>query len=107
MTGLRQRLNQEIARVAGSISAANSLNTQREAELRAAVEAQRTKILRQRAGWDRVNLLEREVENARKALDMVTTRLNETNLESQVRQSNVSILSPAAFPTDHRARNPC
>lgn len=98
--GLRQRLDQEIARVAGSIAAANSVNTQREAQLRAAVEAQRAKMLKQRSSWDRVNLLEREVENARKALDMVTTRLNETNLESQVRQSNVSILTPATYPTE-------
>lgn len=100
VTGLRQRLDQEISRVAGSISAANSVNIQRESQLRAAVEAQRNKMLKQRTSWDRVNLLEREVENARKALDMVTTRLNETNLESQVRQSNVSILTPAVYPTE-------
>jgi chain length determinant protein EpsF len=100
VTGLRQRLDQEVSRVAGSIAAANSVNTQREAQLRAAVEAQRAKMLRQRTSWDRVNLLEREVENARKALDMVTNRLNETNLESQVRQSNVSILTPATYPTE-------
>jgi succinoglycan biosynthesis transport protein ExoP len=100
VNGLRQRLDQEISRVAGSVAAANSVNTQREAQLRQAVEAQRAKMLRQRSSWDRVNLLEREVENARKALDMVTTRLNETNLESQVRQSNVSILTPATYPTE-------
>lgn len=100
VTGLRQRLDQEVSRVAGSIAAANAANIQREAQLRAAVEAQRAKMLKQRSSWDRVNLLEREVESARKALDMVTTRLNETNLESQVRQSNVSILTPATYPTE-------
>jgi chain length determinant protein EpsF len=100
VNGLRQRLDQEISRVAGSIAAAHSVNVQREAQLRAAVDAQRAKMLKQRSAWDRVNLLEREVENARKALDMVTTRLNETNLESQVRQSNVSILTPATYPTE-------
>jgi chain length determinant protein EpsF len=100
VTGLRQRLDQEVGRVAGSIAAANAVNIQREKQLRDAVEAQRAKMLKQRSSWDRVNLLEREAENARKALDMVTNRLNETNLESQVRQSNVSILTPATYPTE-------
>ena len=100
VAGLRDRLNQEISRVAASVAAVNTVNQRRVAELQAAVDEQRAKMLRQRSAWDRVNLLEREVENARKTLDMVTTRLNETNLESQVRQSNVSILSPAALPTD-------
>ncbi|MFT4102332.1 MAG: chain length determinant protein EpsF [Burkholderiaceae bacterium] len=98
--GLRGRLATETSRVAGSISSLNTVNVQREAELRSAVEAQKAKVMKLRAARDQLNVLEREVQSAQRALDVVTQRFNETNLESQNRASNVSILTRATVPTE-------
>ena len=98
--GLRGRLATETNRVAGSISSMNSVNAQREAELRASVEAQKAKVLKLRQSRDNLGVLEREVQSAQRALDVVTQRFNETNLESQNRASNVSILTRATVPTE-------
>ena len=78
----------------------NSVNTQREAELRASVEAQKQKVLKLKQARDQLGVLEREVTSAQRALDLVTQRFNETNLESQNRASNVAILTRATVPTE-------
>lgn len=97
---LRARLNTEIDRVSRSILTNSSVNIQREAEVRSALEAQRTKVLRLKKDRDQLIGLQREVEDAQKALDLVAQRLTQTNLESQSPQSNVSILSPALPPSE-------
>lgn len=97
---VRARLNAEIDKVARSILASSSMTVQREAEIRRALEAQREKVLRLRKDRDRLSTLEREVADAQKALDLVTQRLTQTNLESKAPQSNVSLLSPALQPSE-------
>ena len=97
---LRSRLNAEISKVSTSILTSSRMNVQREAEIRAAFEAQRTRVLRQRKDRDQLSVLEREVADAQKALDLVVQRLTQTNLESLSPQSNVSILSPALTPAE-------
>lgn len=98
--GLRSRLETEIGRVTGSITASNSINVQREGDLRASLEAQRTKVLKLKQSRDQLAVFQREVDSAQKSLELVSQRLTETNLESQTRQSNVSVLTPAVPPAD-------
>src|SRR6185369_715758 len=43
-------------------------------------------------------VLQKDVENAQKAYDVVTGRLAETSLESQARGTNVFVLVPATPP---------
>lgn len=100
VSALRSRLNAEIDKVSRSIMASSRMNLQREAEIRAAFEAQRAKVLRLKKDHDQLAALGREVDNAQKALDLVAQRLTQTNLESQAPQSNVSILSPALQPAE-------
>jgi chain length determinant protein EpsF len=96
---LRTRLETEINRVGGSIAAGNDINTRREAEVRNLLEQQRAKVAKIKVSRDQLQILEREVQGAQRALDLVAQRYTETSLESQSRQSNVSILTAAAVPT--------
>jgi succinoglycan biosynthesis transport protein ExoP len=96
---LRTRLETETARVGGSIAAVNDVNVRREAELRTLVAEQRARVAKMRAARDQHAVLEREVQSAQRALDLVTQRYTETSLESQTRQSNVTVLSAANIPT--------
>jgi chain length determinant protein EpsF len=96
---LRSRLDTEMARVGGSITAGNDVNLRREVELRTLVEQQRARVAKLKQSRDQLQVLEREVQSAQRALDLVAQRYTETSLESQSRQSNVSILTPASVPT--------
>lgn len=95
---LRSRVGAETARVAGSLATAARMNDAREAEIAAAVEAQKAKVLELKAHQSRIGVLQRDVENAQRAYDMVTQRYAQTSLESQTRLTNVVVLSPAAEP---------
>jgi chain length determinant protein EpsF len=96
---LRSRLETEMNRVGGSIAAGNDINVRREAEVRNLLEQQRAKVAKIKVSRDQLQILEREVQGAQRALDLVAQRYTETSLESQSRQSNVSILTAAAVPT--------
>jgi len=97
---LRSRLDTETSRVGVSISAGNDVNVRREAELRRLVNDQRARVAKMRAARDQHSVLEREVQSAQRALDLVAQRFTETSLESQTRQSNITVLSAASVPTE-------
>jgi len=98
INSLRSRLDSETRRVTGSIGVAATINRQREAELRASLEAQRAKVQRLRALRDEGGILLRDVESAQRAYDAVLTRLTQTSLESQTTQSNIYMLAEAYPP---------
>jgi len=97
---LRARMNAEIQRVTASLSLSNQVNRSREGEIRAALEAQRAKVLKLKGERDQVALLQADVENAQKAYDSVAARGSQTSLESQTPKSDVSVLSPAGEPVE-------
>ncbi len=96
---VRSRLQTEIGRVSSSVSVANSINRGREAEIRAALEAQRVKLLKMKGERDDLAVLQRDVESAQRSYDAILARLSQTSLESQNTNTNISVLSPAAAPT--------
>jgi uncharacterized protein involved in exopolysaccharide biosynthesis len=98
ISSLRGRLEAETRRVTGSVGVVNTINRAREGEIRAALEAQRAKVLRIKAARDEGAVLYRDVENAQRAYDAVVQRFSQTNLESQATQSNIHQLSPASAP---------
>lgn len=100
IAALRQRLAAETRRVSGSVAVADSINRRREAEIRAAVEAQRARVLKMRDERDQIAVLQRDVENAQRAYDTVLARLSQTSLESHNTLTNVSILDPAVEPSE-------
>jgi polysaccharide biosynthesis transport protein len=96
---LRTRLQNETSRVSGSVGVSNTVNRSREAETRAQLEAQRAKLLKLRGQRDEVAVLQRDVDSAQKAYEMVQARLNQSSMESQATATNVSVLTPAVPPT--------
>jgi len=95
---LRSRLESETRRVTGGVSVSNTINRQREGEVRAALEAQRAKVAKIRATREEGVVLQRDVESAQRAYEQVGARLTQTNLESQNTQSNVYPLTQATPP---------
>jgi electron transfer flavoprotein alpha/beta subunit len=54
------------------VSVSNTINRQREGEIRASLEAQRAKVMKMKATRDEGVILQREVENAQRAYDAIT-----------------------------------
>lgn len=83
-----------------SLGTTSRVNVQRESEIKAALEAQKRRVLALKAERDQIAVLQRDVENAQRAYDLVTQRLAQTNLESQTQQTNVVVLTPAVAPLE-------
>lgn len=97
---LRAKLNSEMAKVASTIGTSNRVNLQRESEVKAALDAQKHKVLELKKQRDDLAVLQREVEAAQKAYDAVAARFTQTNLESQTTQTNIVVLNPAIEAVD-------
>lgn len=97
---LKARLDAEARHVVRSVSAARSLSGDKEKELKAALEAQRGKLLAMRADRDQLAVLERDTEAAKQAYEAAERRFTQTNLESQATQSNVFLIRPAIEPLE-------
>lgn len=99
MAELKARIDAETRRVTNSVAVTNSINRNREAEIRASLDAQRAKVLKLKDTRDQLQVLQRDVENAQRAYDGVLARLNQTSMESQTTQTNVTVLTPAIEPS--------
>jgi chain length determinant protein EpsF len=100
VTALKQQLETEMRRVTGSFTATRTVGSDREGELRAAVEAQKNKLLMLSSVRDQLAVLQRDVDAAKSAYDAVSKRYTEASLASQATQANVSILNPALSPLE-------
>jgi succinoglycan biosynthesis transport protein ExoP len=100
ITELRNRIDYETKRVGKSVDSSDVINRTREAEVRNAIEAQRTRLLKMRAQRDEVAVLTKDVEAAQKSYDAVTQRMTQSSMESQTNQTNISVLTPATEPSD-------
>jgi succinoglycan biosynthesis transport protein ExoP len=98
---LRTRIDAEIRRVTGGVSVTNTINKQREAQVRRELDAQRAKLLQMKAVRDQGQVLVRDVENAQRAFDSVMQRLNQTAMEAQANQSYANLLTSAQPPAEH------
>jgi succinoglycan biosynthesis transport protein ExoP len=99
---LTERIASEGRRVTGSVATMNQVNRSRLAQARAAVDEQRAKLLKIKSERDQGTVLTGDVENAQKAYDAIALRANQTRMESQNTQTNVSVLkraSPPPFPS--------
>jgi chain length determinant protein EpsF len=97
---LKARLEAETRHVVSSVSAARSVSGDREREVKAALEAQRKKLLALRAERDSLAVLERDVEAAKQAYETAERRFTQSSLESQATQSNVFLIRPAIEPLE-------
>jgi succinoglycan biosynthesis transport protein ExoP len=96
--GLRAKIEQETQRLSGSLTVSNDINTARLSLIRAALDAQRARVLRLKEQRDEAAVLLREVEHAQRAYDMVMVRHSQMLLESQNTLTNAAVLVPATEP---------
>ena len=94
-----RKLDAEMGRVTRSVGVSNSVNGARLAQLRRLQEQQRVKVLQLKAVRDEAAILQRDVDNAQRAYDGVLARMNNSQLESQANQANVSPLETAVAPS--------
>jgi len=77
----------------------------RENEIKAALEAQKQRVLDLRHQHDESANLENDVLTAQRNLDAVTQRLAQSNLESQTQQTNIMPLTIATEPVKPPVRS--
>lgn len=95
---LRSRIASETNKVNSSVNLSVQANRQRAAALTSALEAQRQRVLSLKAQRDRVSVLEKDVQAAQTTYDRIMARLDQTSLESQNGQTNVSVVKRASQP---------
>jgi len=99
LDSLKQKLAMEMQRIARSVSTANAINEQRERTVSSALSEQRQRMLQLRGLRDQLGVLQHEVEMAQHDYDVISQRLSQTKLQSQVDQTNLILLSEALTPT--------
>ena len=97
---LRSNLEDQIRLASSGVAANADITQRREAELRAALAAQKTKVQALNGARDEFSVLTNEMENARRAYEMATMRYNQTSLEGQSRQTDIALLTAATAPLD-------
>lgn len=98
VSALKQKLEAETRRVTSGFAASSTVGTGRESVLRAAIAAQKKKLLEIRSERDQLAVLQRDADAAKNAYDAITRRYTESDLASQATQANVSVLTPSLVP---------
>jgi polysaccharide biosynthesis transport protein len=99
LLSLRTQLDAETRKVTRAIETTYQVSKQREAQLRAALAAQKTRVLSLNKQRDELNVLRRDIESAQRAFEQVSQRASQTNIESRTNQTNIAVLNPAVAPT--------
>ena len=98
---VRRRLAEELRGVASGLDNAYQNTARRETDLRAAVAAQKARVLELKRARDELSVLARETDSAQRAFDTTKQRYSQTSLEGLASQTNVAILNTAVEPTEH------
>ncbi len=98
VNSLHQKIQSEVKMVLSSINSGTSSSKQRDALLASSLAAQKAKVLELKQQHDEIAVLTHEVENAQKSYDSAMQRSVQTHMESEVNQTNISILNPALPP---------
>ncbi|MET3605258.1 chain length determinant protein EpsF [Sphaerotilus sulfidivorans] len=97
---MRRRVDIESQRVSGSVDSNSQIAKRRETEIRAALEAQRLKVLKMKEERQALSVLMREVETVQRNYDQAQQRMSQTEMESENTQTNIAPLTPAVEPVE-------
>ena len=97
---MRAELNAALGSVSKSVGANAQVYRQREAELRAELAAQKTRVLELNRTRDELGVMLKDLDSAQRAFDAASSRFSQTRIEAQAEQSDISILNPAVPPTE-------
>lgn len=100
LASLRQQMQAETQKIASSINTSNRVSKGKQGELLAAIEAHKKRILDLKKDRDEVSVLQQDVDSAQRAYEAISLRYNQSNLESNSTQTNVSVLTPATPPLE-------
>lgn len=95
---LRSNLDEQIRQATSSVVGNARILQQREAEIRAALDAQKTKVIALNSARDELKVLTNEAETAQRAYEAVSQRFAQTSMEGQSNQSDIAVLNPAIAP---------
>jgi chain length determinant protein EpsF len=98
ITKLKSQLQEEKGKARSTIGGTASIHKQREAEIRAALAAQKARVLELNLTRDQLTVLQRDLENAQRAMDQAGQRFTTTTLEGSANQTDIAILNPATPP---------
>lgn len=95
---LRSDLDGAIKATSNSVGNNAQILRQRESDIRAALAAQKTKVLELNRTRDELSVLVKDMESAQRAYEVTSQRFTQTNLEGQSNQSDIAVLNPAVAP---------
>ena len=96
--GLKERLNLETKKVVAGLGNTAEQSRKREADLKAAFDAQQERIMKTKDARVELAVLSRDVDNAQRAYDAALGRYTTIKMESRIRQTNLAMLTPAVEP---------
>lgn len=97
---LRASLNAAVSSTSNSVGNTAHILGSRETQLRGALAEQKSKVLEINRSRDELNVLQRDVEAAQRAMDAASLRLSQTRMEGQSEQTDIAVLNPAVAPVD-------
>ena len=97
---IKAQIAAETRRVSGGTSTINRGITQKVAELKLQVDAQKRRLMDLRSDRDQASFFIRDLNTAQRDFDVVSSRVSQFSLESQNNQSNTRLLSPAVEPLE-------
>lgn len=100
LASLRQQMQGEIRKITSSISTSGRVSKEKQAELLAAIDAHKKRILNLKSERDDISVLQQDVDSAQRAYEAINLRYNQSTLESNSTQTNVSVLTPATPPIE-------
>jgi protein-tyrosine kinase len=95
---LKSQLLEATHKATVSIGGNAHINKQRETELRTALASQKARVLELNLSRDELSVLQRDVENAQRAVDSASQRFTQTTLEGSSNQADIAVLNPAIAP---------
>ena len=97
---LRNDLREQMQATSSSVGSNAEILQQREAAVRGALAAQKSKVLELNRTRDEMGVLAKDVESAQRAFDVASQRFSQTRIEGQSDQSDVAVLNPATPPIE-------
>ena len=101
--GLREKLASEMKKVVGGLQNAALQSRKREEELKNAYAAQQDRLLSMRDARVELAVMVRDVENAQRTYDNALSRWLTNKIESRANMTNISVLTPAIEPLEHKS----
>lgn len=98
VSSLQQKIQSEINMVLSGITGGVVSSSQRDKIVTDALTEQKIKVLELKKQYDEIGVFNREVENAQRAYDAVMQRAVQSRMESEMSQTNISVLSSALPP---------